>query len=236
MKSGARVVVVSLDASIGAGKTTLLGRLMAPGVLPCAALCADEPVQQWMASGLFREMYDALQRPQPDPNGMPGMFQVYAFATRIGRLATVLRDAEAQATSAGAPVIVFTERSPYTDRAVFAHMLTEAGHITDVQRRVYDGCFAAWEQVFTPGRIQLALWLDTDVPTCMARAKARGRAGEAFDATYAAALDARHRELFDGNLAFGTTPVLRIDGAAPFHTDDAALGAIADQIVAKLAL
>lgn len=223
-----RIVLVTVDAAIAAGKSTLIDRLRSR--LRWHVVVAEEPVAEWQASGLLADMYDALAAGPPSAEGMPGMFQVYAFSTRIARLAAAVRAAEQLSAERGELVVVLSERSVFTDRAVFKHMLADAGHITPAQDRVYEGCYAA----LVPATLartapDLCVWLDTDVATCLKRQRTRARNGETLDRPYAAALHKRHVELFgSGHASMGgcDVPVLRLDGRAPFHTDDAALSAM----------
>lgn len=226
------VILVTVDAGIGGGKSTLIRRLNRR--LRWPVVVVDEPVDEWQASGLFADMYAAITGPQPNADGMPGMFQVYAFSTRLGKLARAMDSARAMAAEQGCGVIVLSERSVFTDRAIFKEILTADGHITDAQQRVYDGCFDALVSAVVPaGAPDLCLWLDTDINTCMARQQSRGRADEAVNTAYAAKLDARHQQLFGGGaLRVGgiDAPVLRLDGSLPFHVDDAVLDTIVGQI------
>jgi deoxyadenosine/deoxycytidine kinase len=228
----ASVVVVTIDAGIAAGKTTLIARLR--HALRFPVVVAEEPVEAWKESGLLAEMYAALSGPRPSPDGMPGMFQVYAFSTRIGKFAPAHREATRLAQESGARVVLLCERSIFSDRDIFKAMLVAAGHITPLQERVYTGCFDAWAVVAGRATPDLAVWLDTPVGDCMQRQAARARPGEKFDRTYAEALDEQHRAVFGSGRAFDGVPVLRIDGATPFHTDDAVLRDMADSIAAAI--
>lgn len=226
------VIVVTVDAAIAAGKTTLIARLRDRLALPVVVV--EEPVEEWKESGLLAEMYRALAHPGDNPDGMPGLFQIYAFSTRICKFAPRYREAVKLAADRGGPVVLLCERSIYSDRDIFKTMLVASGHITKTQERVYDGCFGAWELAAERTMPHLAVWLDTGVADCMVRQKERAREGETFDVDYAAALDRQHRAVFGGVLAFGTAPVLRVDGATPFNKDEVALQAIVDAVDANI--
>lgn len=227
-----RVIVITVDAAVAGGKTTLIGRLADELCFP-VEICS-EPVEAWQRSGLLEEMYAGLEYQrahpgQPDPNGMPGMFQIYAFSTRLGQFVPAMRRARQRSAAEKTPVILLCERSIWSDRAIFKHMLVAAGHITSVQERVYDGCFEAWELVADTTRPDLAVWLDTAVDDCLVRYHQRARDGETLTRDYATALDARHREVF-GAGEFQGAPVLRLDGSAAFHKDRDALQRLAAEI------
>lgn len=227
-----RPILVTVDAPIAAGKTTLIKRILRR--LRWRVVVAKEPVDQWQASGLLADMYKSLKPGQQSPDGMPGMFQVYAFVTRSGVLAKAMRKAARISDETGEPVIVLSERSVFTDRAVFKHMLTQDGFITDAQQRVYEGCYTALiDQIVPDAAPDLSIWINTPIDECVRRQHARNRDGETVSVEYATSLHERHVELFGGKTArFGTAdvPVLQLDGTEPFHIDDAALKRITDSI------
>ena len=222
------VIVVTVDAAIAAGKTTLIARIQ--NRLSWLVIVVDEPVERWKESGLLAEMYRAIANPGDNPDGMPGMFQIYAFSTRIGQFAPRYREATLLSKEMGRPVVLLCERSIYSDRNIFKEMLVETGHITELQARVYDGCFEAWSLAAEKTMPDLAVWIDTIVDDCMIRQKERAREGENFDVGYATALDKKHKDVFGKGRAFGRVPVLRIDGSTPFNKDDVALQEIIDAI------
>lgn len=226
------IVFVTVDADIAAGKSTLVERLR--DRLRWRVVVADEPVDAWQASGLLADMYAALDQGPPSADGMPGMFQIYAFSTRAAKLAATMRQARALSDECGDTVVVLSERSVFSDRDVFKHMLVADGHITPVQQRVYDGCFEALIPAIVPdGAPDLCIWVDSEPDLCMQRHKQRARPGETLSPDYAASLHRRHVELFGGDratLGGVSVPVLRIDGRLPYHTDDAVLASIVARI------
>lgn len=240
----ARVIILTVDGAIAGGKSTFVERVR--GRLDYSVVVAREPVDQWEESGLLREMYESIAQRNREKeegakggndDGMPGMFQVYAFSTRLGVFARCYREAEAQARTEGRPVLLVTERSVYSDRAIFKHMLHADGYITELQARVYDGCFEAWEMACERCRPDLAVWLDTPPAECLKRQRVRARKDEdaLFEeqdkdaVAYAEALDKRHREVFGGG-QFEGAQVLKLDGCHRFHEDDDALAGMAHTI------
>lgn len=230
------VLLVTVDADIAGGKTTLIARIR--DQLRWRVVVAAEPVDAWHTSGLLAEMYRALDAGPPSADGMPGMFQIYAFSTRTAMLADAMRQARALSDECGDTVIVLSERSVFTDRDVFKHMLAESGHITPVQQRVYDGCFEALIPALVPDGVpDLCIWVDSEPDLCMQRQRVRARPGEKLTADYAAALHTRHVELFGGENALiggAAVPVLRIDGRQPYHDDDAVLANVVASIEAAI--
>jgi deoxyadenosine/deoxycytidine kinase len=266
MAADPTVLILTLDGIVGGGKTTLIRQL--ERLLGYAVVVAVEPVEEWKASGLFDEMYSAIEaiqqeraekdrlraeaeaegRPYEEPeespsekrlkalrDGMPGLFQVYAFATRIGKFAPAYRRAEKLSRArGGAPVVLLCERSIFSDRLIFKHMLAAGGFINDVQDRAYEGCFAAWEQVVERNAPDVAVYVTTPVDAALERIRLRARAGEKVTPGYQLALHERHIELFgdanDTEKRFMGAPIVHVDGMLPFHTCDAAATAVAAQI------
>jgi len=221
------VVIISVDGCIGAGKTVFIDRI-APH-LPWKVVKVREPVDKWKESGLLQAMYESIARKASDEtngnDGVVGMFQTYTFSTRIAELSQQYAEALRIATETGQHVILLTERSPRSDRAIFKHMLMQDGYINEVQSRIYEGCFEAWEKMFERSKPDVAIWLDTPPDECLRRQQTRGRKEE--DAvfatekarTYAEALHNRHVQVFSGE-SYEDVRVIKIDGATSFHTND----------------
>jgi len=230
-----KVTIVCVEAPIAAGKTTLIkcmrGHFSGPVVV------VPEPVRKWEASGLFADQYSAIEKgPHENADGMPGMFQVYAFSTRVAEFVPAMERARRLAAQSGREVILLCERSVFSDRDIFKHLLKKAGFITPAQERVYNGCFEAWQTAFGITRPDLIVWLDTPTHECMRRAAVRARQGEVFDAEYNDSLVERHRELFGRATTDDGTPVLRVDGLQPFNSDVDAAARIAREIAAACKL
>lgn len=227
-----RVIYVTVDADIAAGKTTLIARII--DRLRWRVVVASEPVDKWHSTGLLTEMYKSLDAGPPHNEGVPAMFQIYTFTTRTVGMVKAMREAEALSDLIGDTVVLLSERSVFSDRDIFRHMLAEQGHITSVQQRMYDECFNDLIPTLVPnGTPDLCIWVDTKPATCIQRHKIRARDGEILTVDYAQALHERHKQVFGSGtakLGNATAPVLRIDGSQPFHNDDATL----ERIVADI--
>lgn len=231
-----QIVIVTLDGCIASGKSTLVKRLRERLAYP--VVVAKEPVEEWERSGLLSEMYEAIalkdESGQLPPDGMPGMFQVYAFSTRLGEFAQRYREASAMDAEV---VVLLSERSVYSDRAIFKHMLKDGGYITDVQSRVYDGCFEAWENACERCRPDVSVWLDTPPMECLRRQHERGRVGEdaLFEKQdtkaikYARQLQERHVDVF-GNGKFEGAEVIKLNGHTPFDIQEEEADKMAKQL------
>jgi hypothetical protein len=162
---------------------------------------------------------DTLRALQANDNGIPGMFQVYAFCTRIGKLLAAEDEVMAlRATDPARPVVMLCERSIYTDRDVFKHMGVQNGFITDIQSQYYEGCFAVWQRVAARFAPDMCVFVDTGVADGMARIAERARAGEDVSVGYETALWARHNELFVQQKKFAGAPIVVVDGGRNFRS------------------
>lgn len=172
--------------------------------------------------------------PYVPSDGMPGSFQIYAFSTRIATMMPIYREASAYAQDHPfEKVVVIAERSVFTDRAVFKHMLVEAGFINRVMADIYDKCWEAWRTACEAPSPDLCIFVDTTVDAGIERIKRRNRSGEeSIDRAYATALWKRHQELFVDETTFEGAPVVRVDGAEPFHDNHSVALKITHQILA----
>ena len=106
--------LVVIHGNIGAGKSTTLRFLSSKYeryVATGEVVIIPEPVEDWIDAGLLQALYDnALSS---------GVFQLAALATRVGAWSKILQDDKAR--------LIFAERSPASDRAIFAKTLL-TGH------------------------------------------------------------------------------------------------------------
>jgi deoxyadenosine/deoxycytidine kinase/predicted ATPase len=181
--------------------------------------------------GFSAEALRALQA--HTDNGVPGMFQVYAFCTRIGELLTAEQEALAmRAADPSRPVVMLCERSIYSDREVFKHMGVQSGFITEVQSRYYEGCFEVWERVATRFAPDMCVFVNTSVQDGMQRIAERSRGDEQVSVDYETALWKRHQELFVQQQAFVGAPIIVVDGGRNFRECERTIDSITRELLA----
>lgn len=200
MQKETKPIVISLDGNIGAGKSTLLEALRT--AMPDVEVVL-EPV------GLWSSLKDAdgkslLELFYEDKRRWAYTFQNFALLSR----AKALADAMAHTKK----TVIITERSPLTDRYVFAEMLRESGDLTELEWTLY----LRWYDSFTKNiPITGILYLGTDVARSADHIIRRGRAGEeSMSLEYLRVLDLQHRIWLDTT----DLPVLRVnvaEGGAP---------------------
>lgn len=171
-------------------------------------------------------------------NSAPGGFQVYAFATRIALFMPIFRQAlDYAAAHPDERVVLIAERSVFTDRAVFKHMLVQSGFIDSVMSRVYDSCWQSWQIACAAPPPDLCVFVDTTVNDGIERIRARSRKGEEnIDRGYETALWKRHQELFVDETSFEGAPIMRVDGAERFHDDPSVLSKVAQSMLTALSI
>jgi deoxyadenosine/deoxycytidine kinase len=194
-------IVISLDGNIGAGKSTLLEALRT--AMPDVEVVL-EPV------GLWSSLKDAdgkslLELFYEDKRRWAYTFQNFALLTRARALADAMSHTK--------KTVIITERSPLTDRYVFAEMLRDSGDLTELEWTLY----LRWYDSFTKNiPIGGIIYLGTSVLRSADYIVRRGRAGEeSMSLDYLKALDLQHRIWLDAT----DLPVLRINvaegGTAP---------------------
>ena len=193
-------IVISLDGNIGAGKSTLLEALRT--AMPDVEVVL-EPVGLWFSlkdadgKSLLELFYEDKRR-------WAYTFQNFALLSRAKALA--------EAISHTKKSVIITERSPLTDRYVFAEMLRSSGDLTELEWTLY----LRWYDSFTKN-IPVAgiIHLGTDVLRSADYIIRRGRAGEeSMSLDYLRLLDLQHRIWLDAT----DLPVLRViveEGGAP---------------------
>ena len=124
-------------------------------------------------------------------------FQNFALLTRAKALA--------EAMTRTKKTVIITERSPLTDRYVFAEMLRDSGDINELEWTLY----LRWYDSFTKNiPVNGVIHLTTDVARSAEHIVRRGRAGEdEMSLDYLKALDLQHRIWLDAT----DLPVLRIN-------------------------
>jgi len=180
-------MIISLEGNIGSGKTTFLEAL--------AISCPDyeivlEPIEEWMTE---YDGHSILELFYQDKTRWAFTFQNYAIQTLVAAVKKVLEPNK----------IIVTERSALTSRYVFAQMLKDAGHISEVEWALYLKMFEDYSSQVPLNGI---IYLTTGPELSAQRIMDRGRPGETVSLEYLTELDCKHRAWLDSSVL----PVLRI--------------------------
>lgn len=175
MDAGRRMpVVVSLEGGIGVGKSTVMSKLKSliehvPGVV-----FVDEPVNEWMQSGLLQAMYDGSLN--------TATFQhmvLMSLAADLCRVITLQN-----------PVLVITERSPVSNYHVFAKQ-----NLSGIDLDSYKFVWDRFMGIRPPGIESHYIYLEADAETLTNRIRWRKRSSEdQLSMEYVQAIATRHTD------------------------------------------
>ena len=167
--------LVVIHGNIGAGKSTTLRFLSSKYeryVATGEVVIIPEPVEDWIDAGILQALYDnALSS---------GVFQLAALATRVGAWSKILQDDKAR--------LIFAERSPASDRAIFAKTL-----LTGHELVAYNLAYNAIAPVEPRRTVHIVLECKIDV--LVERVAQRGRlaeTGPTFTPDYLSRIEAAH--------------------------------------------
>lgn len=196
--------VLIIEGNIASGKSTfvkLLAELLKPFYNKIVVI--PEPIELWTSTGALVDFYS-------DIKGKAYEFQTFVAITRIKTVVEIYdknKDAD----------LFIIERSPYTDRYIFAEMLHKSGNLTKHQMIKYNIWHDTWMRIwpFMPTHF---IHLSPGVEECQKRCKGRLREGEEMVSTeYQEALHKQHIEFFNDKFLY---PLFRIEVRDDFRTDN----------------
>ena len=155
--------IFSIEGNIGSGKSTLIEFLKNSNE---NFIYLPEPVNVW------NEIKDSegltiLEKYYKDPDRYAFPFQMMAYITRLSLVREAIRSAPDNS-------VIITERSIYTDRAIFAKMLHDSGKIEDICYSIY----LRWFDEFSESNLDGIIYVQTSPETCLSRIEKRNRKGE----------------------------------------------------------
>jgi len=198
--------IITLEGTIGAGKSTLLAQLAE--WYPTAHIIR-EPVDLWTRLTL-PDGRSLLALFYEDPARWAFTFQQYAFLTRL----TLLQEALHQTPP---PPLIIMERSPLTDRHIFATHMINQRLFNPIEQAIYFQWFATYAAPLLAPPLQIKhIWLTTAPSIAHARTQIRARPGESsISLTYLTELHTLHHAWLSPlpstallTLDTGTTPTL----------------------------
>ena len=164
--------IISIEGNIGSGKSTIMKFLsekfdefvkMQDKHLKICYL--QEPVQKWN-SFTDKEGKNIIENYYSNQKKYAFQFQMMAYISRLSQFK--------QAINEGYDII-FTERSMYTDKNVFAKMLYDEGKIEEIEYKIYNAWFDEFAECLKNMKIY---YVKTDHQICHNRIKIRNRNGE----------------------------------------------------------
>lgn len=190
--------LVCLIGNIGVGKTTILERLR--NELPTSQFCCfDEPVKDWKESGILQDFYEKVNLPLEENQGLPVLFQMMAFSSRLSKLAAhISSKRRSQTWIADGHILV--------DRHVFATQLNKSKKISDAQMKWYNDFFDNWQIIAPYATPAKFIYLRASPETCLKRIQTRARTQEVgISVEY---LEKLHSAFESFSVTFGPTLVV----------------------------
>ena len=190
------VQIYSIEGNIGSGKSTLVRMLKEYFKDSDKIIFADEPVEEWM-SIKDNSGEDILSKFYADQKRYGFSFQMMAYISRIAILRKLVKE--------NPDSIIFTERSVYTDKKVFAQMLHDQGKIEQIDFIIYNKWF---EHFLDEIDITGIIYIRTEPEKCGERIIKRNRKGEDIPLDYLKLCHSYHENwinehnnviVFDGN-------------------------------------
>jgi deoxyadenosine/deoxycytidine kinase len=165
------VQIISIEGNIGTGKSTLLGELRKKYASDDEICFLDEPVHVWNTIK-DEQGVTILEKYYADQNRYAFSFQMMAYISRLSAMRAALKKNYK---------IIITERSIYTDSAVFAKMLFDDGKIEDIEYKIYNHWLNEFIADFPPIKF---IYLQADPTISFQRVALRGRLGEVIPLDY----------------------------------------------------
>ena len=189
-------IIISVDGNIGSGKSTFLKLLKEKYINDF--YFAKEPVDKW----LDIEGVNLLEKFYEDKERWSYTFQNYAYITRVNEIKNGI-DSDKQ--------VIITERSPNTDKNIFAKMLVDDGYMSKFEMKLYE----TWFNEFNMSQID-QIYIRTNLKNCVERIKLRNRNGESnIEPQYLQSLEKNHESWL-----MSKDDVLILDGNADFKNDE----------------
>lgn len=159
-------ILISIDGNIGSGKSTLVKNLIEHYKNNKQIIFLKEPVDEWEQIK-DKEGTTILKKFYNDQKKYAFSFQMMAYISRYKILKKVIDNNK--------DCILITERSIFTDKHVFAKMLSESEDIEDVNYQIYTTWF---DTLSDECKIDKLIYIDSNPELCKQRIIKRAREGE----------------------------------------------------------
>lgn len=220
--------IISIEGNIGSGKSTLLKYLKNHYQDNSHIVFLREPVDEWeKIKG--RDGKSMVQKFYEDQSKYSFSFQMMAYISRL----KIIRDAISENKNKN--IIIITERSLYTDKLVFAKMLSDQNKIEDVNYRIYLNWFDEFAKDYP---IEAVIYVQTDPKICFERINKRSRVGEEkIPLQYLEECHKYHQDFLSGNSEFKTNKSLLFNGNLDIYENNDVLNSrkeMIDQLINNL--
>lgn len=180
-------LIISLEGNIGSGKSTLIKYLKTNFSFNRSSdtiTFIDEPVDIWTnITDINGE--NIIEKYYKDQQKYAFTFQMMAYISRLSSIRNAIKNNYD---------IIFTERSIYTDRNVFAKMLYDSGKIEEINYQIY----LKWFDEFLDDIQDIkVIYIKTTPEVAYNRVLKRNRQGESIPLEYLAQCNDYHNKWID---------------------------------------
>lgn len=174
MAANVPMMLISIEGNIGVGKSTVLSRVRDAYAGDPRVVVVDEPAELWERHGLLQAVYDKRLSAT--------VFQQVAIASRVGAIGRATRD--------GGVRVVISERSPFSDKHVFAK-----SNVRGIDETAYELSFDDVVSLLPPFSKRRFIVLRANVDTIVSRIAGRSREAErGIERSYLQVIDDAHVE------------------------------------------
>lgn len=165
-------IIISIDGNIGSGKSTLFENLKKYYDSSTHIGFVEEPVNEWKAI-VDADNVPILTNLYKNTKRFSFRFQMMAYISRLSLLKKTIKENNYS--------IIFTERSVYTDKEIFAQMLYDDGFIEHDEFLIYNQWF---EHFLEDVDVNGVIYVRADPSICSKRVIKRAREGEIIQNSY----------------------------------------------------
>ena len=172
-------IIISFDGNIGSGKSSVIHYFEKNFPKFCNLktyhykICfLDEPVNQWESIVDFNDNNNIIEKFYKNNKEYAFQFQMMAYISRLSLIRKALKEDYD---------IIFTERSIYTDRNVFAQMLYNNKQMSNTEYIIYNKWFNEFSDIIENIK---TVYIRTLPEICDKRVKKRDRLGENIPLDY----------------------------------------------------
>ena len=196
--------IISIEGNIGTGKSTLLSELRKTYANDSTICFLDEPVHVWNTVK-DENGVTILEKYYADQKRYAFSFQMMAYISRLSAMRAALKKNYR---------FIITERSIYTDSAVFAKMLYDDKKIESVEYKIYKNWLHEFIADFPPVKF---IYLQAHPKISFQRVAQRGRQGEVIPLEYLENCHIYHQEWL---LIENKEPLLILDANTDMTTEN----------------
>ncbi len=191
------IQIISIEGNIGSGKSTLLANLKQYFSTNPNIIFLKEPVDEWEkirdenGTTILEKFYENQEK-------YSFSFQIMAYISRLNLLRNKIKEIKHNNTlnnQTNNKYIIFTERSLFTDKMVFAKMLYDSKKIESINYQIY----LQWFHTFADDyKINKIIYVKANPQICQSRVMKRHRQGEDhIPLDYLIECDKYHNDMLD---------------------------------------